>query len=503
MAAARVLRGWALAHLGGLDAARAICRLALDDAEEAGRAEILPEVAEIELWYGSVERADDLVSEARGKVDATPLIEQFLLVVEAQAAIRRRNLSTAQSLIGRFRVGEFGIVAGLKAQQLTTRAHWNLVAGNSAARTYLIEAIDHAEAQGATFWLEVDRLLLGAAEGSEALNREVRRLGDGSGVYFSVVAESLVERLPQLGTHEAALLRRELGTRRERWLPALRDALVSGSEVAAAAAGYIDEFGFPEDVARLREFSKRRSIDADVGRGLARRVADAVFVEDQGRVAIAVGSRRIEGTAIRRKVLTLLCFLLTRPRFSSTRDEVLDTLWPDSEPTVALNSLNQTVYFLRRVFEPSYREDHSPGYLRHESDVVWLDRSLLRSRSQICADFVRGLDPHPSPEEVAQLVSMYRAPFALDFAYEEWAVAHRDTLHAAFLQVVENAVVSDMATGHWQRGIVTARRALAIDPDAEQIEASLVRLLRAQRGTCSRRRAVRPLLSRAQGGPWY
>ena len=40
-------------------------------------------------------------------------------------------------------------------------------------------------------------------------------------------------------------------------------------------------------------------------------------------------------------------------------------------------------------------------------------------------------------------------------------------------------MVSDMATGHWQRGIVTARRALAIDPDAEQIEASLVRLLRA------------------------
>jgi DNA-binding SARP family transcriptional activator len=73
---------------------------------------------------------------------------------------------------------------------------------------------------------------------------------------------------------------------------------------------------------------------------------------------------------------------------------------------------------------------------------------------------------------------MYRGPFALDFAYEEWAVVHRDALHAAYLQVVENSLAGDTGSGHWDRGIVTARRALAIDPEAEHIEASLVRLLR-------------------------
>ena len=119
--------------------------------------------------------------------------------------------------MSRFRIGEFGIVSGLKAQQLSTRAHWSLVAGDPAAGRYLREAIEHADAQGANFWLEVDRLLLGAAEGPAALNREVRRLGDGSSVYFSVVAESLVDRLTQLGVDEAALIRREMGSRRDRW----------------------------------------------------------------------------------------------------------------------------------------------------------------------------------------------------------------------------------------------------------------------------------------------
>ena len=39
-------------------------------------------------------------------------------------------------------------------------------------------------------------------------------------------------------------------------------------------------------------------------------------------------------------------------------------------------------------------------------------------------------------------------------------------------------MASDMATGHWDRGIVTARSALQLIQTAEQIEASLVRLLR-------------------------
>ena len=43
------------------------------------------------------------------------------------------------------------------------------------------------------------------------------------------------------------------------------------------------------------------------------------------------------------------------------------TILPDLDPELGSNSLNQTVYFLRRVFEPNYREETSPAYL--QSDV--------------------------------------------------------------------------------------------------------------------------------------
>ena len=145
--------------------------------------------------------------------------------------------------------------------------------------------------------------------------------------------------------------------------------------------------------------------------------------------------------------MALLCFLLTRPRFAATRDQVMEALWPEFDPADALNSLNQTVYFLRRVFETNYKDDLSPGYLHHESDVVWLDWELVTSRSRRCLDLIRSMPPEPAPNDVDELAAAYQGLFALDFAYEEWAADYRTSLHSSYLQIIEKAVASDTATG--------------------------------------------------------
>ena len=163
---------------------------------------------------------------------------------------------------------------------------------------------------------------------------------------------------------------------------------------------------------------------------------------------------------------------------SATRDQVLDALWPDLEPDIAVNSLNQTIYFLRRVFEPGFSEDLSPGYVHHDSDVLWLDGELVSSQSRKSRDAIRVAELDPSPENVEALSHVYVARFALDFAYEEWAGPYRDSMHAAYLEIIERAVISDTSVGAFDRAIGLARRALDADPDAEQIELSLLRLYR-------------------------
>jgi two-component SAPR family response regulator len=136
------------------------------------------------------------------------------------------------------------------------------------------------------------------------------------------------------------------------------------------------------------------------------------------------------------------------------------------------------VYFLRRVFEPGYKDDQSAGYVNHDSDVLWLDETLITSRSRRCRALIDALGAEPTAPEIDLLSALYQDRFALDFAYEEWAVPYRDGLHVSYLHLVEAAVTRDIDAGHYDRAIRLARRALDVDPDHESLELSLLRLYR-------------------------
>jgi DNA-binding SARP family transcriptional activator len=204
-----------------------------------------------------------------------------------------------------------------------------------------------------------------------------------------------------------------------------------------------------------------------------------VIVEDLGRVVIRIGDRSASGSSVRRKVLALLCYLTSRPRFSSTREEVMEAMWPDQPPTAAINSLNQSVYFLRRVFEPAFSEDTTAGYVRQDSELLWLDPDLIEARSERCAKLIGLFEKAPSPDTVRQLSLEYAGRFALDFAYDDWSADYREWLHVAYLRAVEAQLEVDLRTGSYNDGIAVARRALAIESRHEGLAWSLHRLLRA------------------------
>jgi DNA-binding SARP family transcriptional activator len=238
--------------------------------------------------------------------------------------------------------------------------------------------------------------------------------------------------------------------------------------------------GAAEDISLLRSVAKVRhsGISDKHAIALARKLAAKVFVEDLGKVRITIGDRVLDGSDVRRRVLALLCLLLSRPRFVSTRDEVVDALWPDHDPESALNSLNQTVYFLRRVFEPRYREEASPGYLGQDAETIWLDPELVDCRSRRCLEIVRTMPGEPTPNGSVALAGEYRGRYALDFAYEDWASAYRDHLHASYLKVMEQAIRMDVHAGQVARGMFLAERAVEVDPDADEIQVALIKLYR-------------------------
>jgi DNA-binding SARP family transcriptional activator len=184
------------------------------------------------------------------------------------------------------------------------------------------------------------------------------------------------------------------------------------------------------------------------------------------------------GSEIRKKVLSLLCFLLTRPQFTATREQILEALWPEMDPNGGANSLNQSTYFLRKVLEPGYHEETSAGYLQSRADLVWLDRDLVTSHSVECLNLLAEIRRDSSPDLISKLAETYTGKFGGDFIYDDWASAFRDTLHARYLDRIERAVNADTQAGYFDRALSIAQLALQADPDAEQIELCLLRLYR-------------------------
>jgi DNA-binding SARP family transcriptional activator len=298
---------------------------------------------------------------------------------------------------------------------------------------------------------------------------------------ISMLAEPTLDRIADLQPSARELVQAEASARPWRWRDSVRLLLATGSAGGRReAATLLEVIGEREDVPRLRYASRalRDSALAPLALSLARRLAPRVFVEDLGRVRLDIGGRRIEGINVRRKVLALLCLLLSKPRFASTREEVAEALWPDQDPGSALNSLNQTVYFLRRVFEPDYRDETSPVYVGQDGETIWLDQDLVDSRSSRCSDLVRAMPGDPTPQAAFDLAQLYLGRFALDFAYEDWASGFRESLHAAYLRVLERAIQIDLDSGHFTRGTFLAERAIEVDPEADEIQAALVRLYR-------------------------
>ena len=478
--AALLAQAWATAHLGSIQEARAILEVAGARSTGESRREWLAKSAEIEVYYGDEAAARSLVAEA-DTVALNPSLAAVMTLTRVQLALREGDTALARSQLPVAHPSVPTLETGYFSRYLAVVAHTSVLAMAPDAPIKALEALSFAETQGAGLWSAYCRVLL-ATIGTN-IDVDLRRVHSDHGpVYLSMVAEPVIAALHRMDDASRLLIASEAQIRAERWRPSIRRELArSGSPNRLQAARILDLIGQEEDVALLRAMAKAPTTprsDSSLGKGLARRLAPSVFIEDQGRVEIHVGSSVVPGTDLRRKVLAMLCFLLTRPKFSATRDEVVDALWPEMAPELAANSLNQTVYFLRRVFEPSYKEDTSAGYVHHNSDVLWLDQDLIRSRSRECRDIIDGLGSRPSPADVDRLSATYLGRFALDFSYDEWSVPFRDALHVAYLQVVEGAVNRDIESGHFERGIGLARRALDIDPDLDNLELSLLRLYR-------------------------
>ena len=388
------------------------------------------------------------------------------------AADADRALSLLSSPLNRAHVTA---VAG-ELQWLIARGEGLLVGGrpDEAAAT-LADARELAERQGADAY-RGRLVMLGELALGHRLPAEV--LARATDMDILSCTDALAEQL-HLVPETAEPILTSITRWPSRWLPLLREAIRHPTKPnALRAARLLDEFGELDDVRPLRQLAKSRIRGlrgTDLGRGLARRRSPRLVISDLGRVGFVVGQRSVDIASIRRRAAGLLCYLLTRKNQLATRDQVLDALWPETNPGPALNSLNQTLYFLRRDIEPGYDDDYSVQYVHFESDLVWLDSDLVEAESSAFhRQAATALENPDGIQRALDAIHLYRGRFAPEFEYEEWASGWRELLHSQFLHLAETSVARLIADHRMAEAVEVAVVVLGVDSEAEYMERQLI-----------------------------
>jgi DNA-binding SARP family transcriptional activator len=135
----------------------------------------------------------------------------------------------------------------------------------------------------------------------------------------------------------------------------------------------------------------------------------------------------------KKRVRMLLAVLAGHHRAHLTRDQALEILWPDADPVSGVNSLNQTVYQLRRYIDPEYRGGESAEYVTSSADQVALTPDLVVTD----LDEIRRLPERLSTTAwkgreslVERAIGLVRGEFLADLRYEDWVSRQQLAVHS-------------------------------------------------------------------------
>ena len=235
---------------------------------------------------------------------------------------------------------------------------------------------------------------------------------------------------------------------------------------------------------------------AEVRRRVISRQAATLFVRSFGALTIQRGSWK--GRAVtpdKKRLRALLGLLVASSRSALTREMALERLWPEADPTAAVNSLNQTVFQLRRVLDADYRDGASPPYVLSNADLVQLNPDLVRTdleEFRLLGQQYSAAERAEDRSQIGQrLVDVVRGEYLADLRYEDWATDLRPAVHAEVRSVLLPIAATRLATDA-DLAIRAGCALLELDPYDDDAAAAVA----GQYANSGRRPAARDALSR-------
>src|SRR5438067_2481370 len=167
------------------------------------------------------------------------------------------------------------------------------------------------------------------------------------------------------------------------------------------------------------------------------------------------------------KLRTLLAILLLEPNKTVSADRLVDSLWGESPPETARNTLQVYVSQLRKLLSPGALETAPPGYrLVVDPDAVDLlrfERLAVRGRTALAAG-----DAATAAAELAEALALWRGPPLADLPWEQFAEGEILRLDELRLTTHEDRIEADLALGRHGALVAELERLVAENPLRER-----------------------------------
>jgi DNA-binding SARP family transcriptional activator len=214
--------------------------------------------------------------------------------------------------------------------------------------------------------------------------------------------------------------------------------------------------------------------------------ASPLLIHLLGRFEVRVGATVVVDRSWgRSRAKTLLKRLALQSGRALHREQVLELLWPEVDPTAAGNNLRKNLHYLRAAFAAGGAGDPivatADGVLSL-TDVAWVDVDAFRAAGRAA----RSARDDPQAYEAA--LRLYAGDLLPEDIYEDWTAAAREELRALRRDLLGELAALHDARGERALAIERLQELLQADPAEEAAHRALMRLY-SEEG--SRHRALR------------
>ncbi|MGB6161788.1 MAG: BTAD domain-containing putative transcriptional regulator [Pseudonocardiaceae bacterium] len=206
--------------------------------------------------------------------------------------------------------------------------------------------------------------------------------------------------------------------------------------------------------------------------------APAVFIRTLGAFQVIRDGTPVPNTVWRSKEARDLLKILIARRAATSREQLVELLWPGTSPATAGNRLSVLLRTLRNVLQ----RHASAGPLASNGRMVWLDRTQVDvDVEEFLADATDALAAHrggrpDAAERMTATLAAYTGDFLEDDAHQDWVASLAEEV-----RVTHIALLRALAARLWQAGDIEGAvrylvRLLERDPFDEQAHLDLVNM---------------------------